>query len=86
MTEENKFVTPPTAAAHWKSFSDMQGLASKHPIQRIEMRKAFYAGIFSMMNIYVAVANCADDDDGIAILRAVEREIETFANDHEDEE
>jgi hypothetical protein len=63
----------------WCSF-DMAVIPEDAPrIQRQEMRRAFYAGVLSAMNLF---AETADDDDVCGKqLDAIEQECRDFMND-----
>jgi hypothetical protein len=47
------------------------------PIQRVEMRRAFYAGAKSMLDAGLEIADLSDDD-AVVVLQAFHRECHEF--------
>lgn len=51
-------------------------------IQRLEMKKAFFAGAAEAMSILMVVSNKQTSEEaGAAIIEGIVQEIESFAND-----
>jgi hypothetical protein len=79
MTDE---VDPQLVAHHWNVFSRTVLPRDVSPVQFVEMRKAFYAGVAYLLDDVIAIANSDDDDDtGARQLAAVREELESFARD-----
>lgn len=63
----------------WQSFDQAIIPKNAPPIQRQEMRRAFYAGAFAMLNISKQLGDeDIDMDAGVAVLEGVEQEIQQF--------
>ena len=69
-----------TIQEQWNSFKLLVVPKDAPPIQRQEMRMAFYAGAEAMMRIQWAVGDEAiSEDAGVAILEGCQDELRRFA-------
>ncbi len=74
-------MNPETVEAGWKSLERAALPADVHPIQRQEMRRAFYAGVQWLLTAWVDSIMTLDDDEGAARLELISRECGRFADD-----
>lgn len=73
-----------TVASAWEDFkSKAFGNQEIHPIQEQEMRRAFYAGAYYMLNAFARIGedDSISEDAGAAILDGYEQELRQFAKD-----
>lgn len=70
----------PTVAGAWEEFSSRVLHPNSPPIQRIEMRRAFYAGYYSNIIACVEIADQVQDDDAaVAEYQKLDDECRAFA-------
>lgn len=66
-------------ASAWNSFEKAVMPVNAHAVQRREMRRAFYAGVWAM---FQEAKKLGDDniseDTGVAVLEAIETECQEF--------
>jgi hypothetical protein len=83
-------LTPPDPAAgmktireQWQSFARAVGQSpNARTVQRRELRRAFYAGFYSMLTTAQAIGALAvSDEEGAALLVALWAEAEAFNRD-----
>lgn len=70
-----------TVAQWWEMFDAMVVPKDAHPIQRSEMKRAFYAGFTSALRagIHMADESGDDDDAGAAMMENLHVECQRFA-------
>lgn len=69
-----------TIQAQWSTFEAMVVPKNAPPVQRQEMRRAFYAGAEAMMRIQWAIGDeSISEDAGVAILEGCRDEAQRFA-------
>jgi hypothetical protein len=69
-----------TILEQWESFSAMALPLDAPPIQRQEMRRAFYAGAEAMARIQFSVGDRAmSEDAGVQVLEGCHDELRGFA-------
>lgn len=79
-------MAPPNIQAYMTRIADLWELFDKkvlpphvHPVQRQEMRRAFYAGAFSVMEIILAIGKTSPtDQEGADALHALMTECVAF--------
>jgi hypothetical protein len=70
-----------TIAALWESYNKEVVPATASPIQRQELRRAFYAGAGSMMGlVYDLGDDSISEDAGIAVMQGLVDEAHAFKN------
>ena len=70
-----------TVQQQWEVFSSMVIANDASPVQRQEMRRAFYAGSEAMMRIQWAIGGAEiSEDEGIQILEGCQDELKRFAD------
>lgn len=70
----------PTVARLWQDFSSRVLPATAPQIQRIEMRRSFYAGFYACIVASVEVADqCPDEDEGALAFQTLDDECRLFA-------
>lgn len=70
----------PTVASAWEEFSSRVLHPASPEIQRIEMRRAFYAGYYSNIIACVEIADQVQDDDAaVAEYQKLDDECRAFA-------
>lgn len=67
-----------TVAHEWKQFEAAVMPPDAPTIQRREMRRAFYAGVWAMLNLASTIADEFDEPTGAAQLDAISQECKTF--------
>lgn len=68
-----------TVQEEWASFALAVIPADAPPVQRQEMRRAFYAGCWSMLQLVKLIGTDAvSEDEGVATLEQMEAEITEF--------
>jgi hypothetical protein len=77
---------PNFVEANWKEFSDKIGLASTSDTQRKEMRRAFFAGGMSIIDLMLTIfddTGSPDDvtDQDLSIMVAIQAEFDQFKRD-----
>jgi len=67
----------------WRSFEIMTGVAATSPIQRKEMRRAFYAGASSIMDAIVTSLDPGTEptDADMEYMDSLTKELSQFASD-----
>lgn len=72
-----------TVAQQWASFEESVMPKNAPSIQRIEMRRAFYAGFYSALMAGLQMANESGDDDdlGATMMQALHDECARFMAD-----
>lgn len=63
--------------AHWQDF-EQNVIPNASPIQRREMKKAFFAGGIQMIFAIAEVDEDASDEEGAKVIEAYKVEIEAF--------
>ncbi|MEP0872457.1 hypothetical protein NDA01_21815 [Trichocoleus desertorum AS-A10] len=66
-----------TVQSQWQSYERSIMPKDAPPIQRKEMRRAFYAGAFVMLNLAKEVGDMSEEA-GVEALEAYERECKEF--------
>ena len=69
-----------TCASKWESFAAATIAQDASAVQKDEMRKAFYAGFVSCLNICSAAAFMSDDG-AVAVLEGLHQEMRAFGAD-----
>lgn len=70
----------PTVAQLWYEFSHRVLPPTAPEIQRIEMRRAFYAGFYGCITASVEIADqCPDEDEGALAFQTLDDECRRFA-------
>lgn len=65
-------------AIMWASYEAQVIPANAHETQRVETRRAFYAGAHGVLQLLNSVAETLSDDDGAAVIQQVHDEIAAF--------
>lgn len=72
----------PTVADDWQSFWLAVAPANAPPVQEQEMRRAFYAGCWAMLQTCEAIgADDVSEEAGVAILEELDAECRRFQQD-----
>lgn len=68
-----------TVQAEWEEFERRVMPRGAPPVQRNEMRRAFFAGAYGMLSMSAALGNAdVPEDDAVASLEGWKNEIEAF--------
>jgi hypothetical protein len=68
-----------TAAQEWEEFWKAVAPPRASAIQKQEMRRAFYAGIYCMLQTCKALGHeDVPEDDGVEVLEKLQEELEAF--------
>jgi hypothetical protein len=71
-----------TIAQHWAAFERLVLPADCGPVQRQEMRRAFYCGAHAVLTITLEISSAeVSEDAGAAILEGLHDECRRFATD-----
>lgn len=71
-----------TLQALWQSYADDVLPKDAPTVQRIETRRAFYAGAQAFFGVMTNMAD-ASDDAGVAVLEGLRQELRSFVADVE---
>jgi hypothetical protein len=74
-----------TVAERWQEFALGVINVDAPPEQRSEMRRAFFAGAYSILGVCMGISeDSVSEDQGIEILEATRKELEQFFADVKD--
>lgn len=68
-----------TLQDQWEKFSTLVVPKDAPPIQKIEMKRSFYAGAHAYFHLIAGDLCDVSDDAGVAMIEGWRQEIETFA-------
>jgi hypothetical protein len=69
-----------TIKEKWKEFRKKVISESAPPLQVLEMRRAFYAGVTAMMHVNASIW-LEDEEEAIGMLESIDRELKEFTKD-----